>query len=51
MHLYISYMSSKERFSENMSKVTEEHPCQGVNSVKCECNFIEVTLQVFYFNF
>ena len=40
-------MSSKERFFENMSKITGEYPCQGVNSVKCECNFIKVTLQVF----
>ena len=43
-------MSSKERFSENMSKITGQHPCQGVNSVKCECNFTEVTLQVFLYN-
>ena len=29
-------MSSKDRFCENMSKITGEHPCKGVYSVKCE---------------
>ena len=44
-------MTSKERFSENVSKITGEQPCQGVNSVKCECNLTEVTLKIFLYNF
>ena len=38
----------KRGFLKICSKITREHPCQGVISIKCECNFIEVTLKQSY---